>query len=322
MPLFLRAIMKTVLVTGGAGYIGSVAVNSLLEKGHNVVVVDNLSKGKPELVNEKAKLYPFDLVHSEKLHTVFEENQIDAVIHIAAYKAVEESMNNAVKYSDNITGTINLLNNMVKFGVSNIIYSSSAAVYGLPGEDVVDESTPTEPINYYGFTKLECEKIIDWYSKVYSIHYVSLRYFNVAGDVLGYIDPDAQNVLPIIMEVLTGKRDKFVIFGNDYETRDGTCIRDYVHVQDLVDAHIKALEIKGNHIINLGTNKGTTVTELLDATEEVTKQKINEEVGTRREGDPSCLVATNNLAKDILGWEPKHGIAEIIRTTYEAYKNE
>lgn len=314
--------MKTVLVTGGAGYIGSVAVNTLVEKGYNVVVIDNLSKGKPGLVNKKAHFYSLDLVNLPEVERVFDEQKPDAVIHIAAYKAVDESMKDASKYSDNIKGTINLLNAMVKYNVPKLIYSSSAAVYGMPEEEIVDEGSSTEPINYYGFTKLECEKIIRWYSQIHSIQYVSLRYFNVAGDVLGYTDPDAQNVLPILMEFLNKQRDKFTIFGDDYNTRDGTCVRDYIHVQDLIDAHVKALDIEKNYIINLGTAYGTSVKELVATTKKVTGKDFTVETGGRREGDPGCLVASNQLAKKVLDWQPNYGIKDIIKTTYEAYKNE
>ena len=210
LGVLIRGKMATILVTGGAGFIGSVAVKTLLSNGYSVVVVDNLSKGKKDLVDSKAKFYELDLV--DDLSKVFEENKIDAVIHFAAYKAVEESMENAVKYSSNITGTINLLNRMVEHNVKKIIFSSSAAVYG-EEKGVISEDNETNPCNYYGFTKLECEKIIEWYGKVYGIGYVSLRYFNVAGDGgLKYMDPDAKNIFPIIMEVLVGKREKVVVF--------------------------------------------------------------------------------------------------------------
>ena len=223
-----------ILVTGGAGYIGSVAVKTLIEKGHEVSVVDNLSKGKKELVSEKAKFFQKDL--TDNLDEVFNE-PYDAVIHFAAYKAVEESMNDAVKYSDNISGTINLLNYMVKNKVKKMIFSSTAAVYG-DFDEPLTEDCETNPVNFYGFSKLKCEEIIGWYNKIHGIEYTNLRYFNVAGDVLGYVDPDAKNVFPIIMEVINGKRDRFCIFGDDYNTPDGTCLRDYIHIQDLVDAHV------------------------------------------------------------------------------------
>ncbi len=311
-----------VLVTGGAGYIGSVAVKALLEKNYDVVVIDNLSKGKKELVDEKAKFYEVDLVDKKELEKVFQENKIDAVIHFAAYKAVGESMENASKYSHNLTGTINLLDCMVKHNVKKMIFSSSAAVYGMPDKTVIDENTPLAPINYYGFTKLECEKIIEWYHKIHNINYINLRYFNVAGDAgLSYVDPEAENIFPIIMEVVTGKRENLVIFGKDYNTEDGTCIRDYIDVSDLVDAHILALNTDYNGPINLGTGKGFSVKQLVNAFTEVTGKMVKHEYGGRREGDPAALTASNDKAKKILEWAPKTPIKEMIRTTYQAYKN-
>ncbi|MBC8500726.1 MAG: UDP-glucose 4-epimerase GalE [Nanoarchaeota archaeon] len=310
--------MATILVTGGAGFIGSVAVKTLLSNGYSVVVVDNLSKGKKDLVDSKAKFYELDLV--DDLSKVFEENKIDAVIHFAAYKAVEESMENAVKYSSNITGTINLLNRMVEHNVKKIIFSSSAAVYG-EEKGVISEDNETNPCNYYGFTKLECEKIIEWYGKVYGIGYVSLRYFNVAGDGgLKYMDPDAKNIFPIIMEVLVGKREKVVVFGNDYDTRDGTCIRDYIDVTDLVKAHILALDVDYNGVINLGTSKGVSVKELVDWTSEVIGKQVPFEYGDRRAGDPPTLIASNEKALKVLNWKPERSVKDMIKSTYDAYK--
>ncbi|MBD3355056.1 UDP-glucose 4-epimerase GalE [Candidatus Woesearchaeota archaeon] len=312
--------MKQILVTGGAGYIGSAAVKALVEKGYEVVVVDNLSKGVKELVDKKAKFYKVDLIDKEALDNVFQENEIDAVMHFAAYKAVGESMENAVKYSDNIKGTINLLDMMVKYNVNKIIYSSSAAVYGEPKYNPIDEKHPTEPCNYYGFTKLECESLIRWYGKVHDIDYVSLRYFNVAGDSgLGYIDPNALNIIPIIMEAATGKRDKLIIFGDDYDTRDGSCVRDYIDVNDLVRAHILALDINSSEIINLGTSDGTTVKELVKAATDIVGKEFNYEIGERRKGDPAKLVASNKKAKEILGWKPEKDIKDMLESTFKAY---
>ena len=308
-----------ILVTGGAGYIGSVAVKELSKIGHNVIVIDNLSKGSTNLVDKKAKFYKVDLVDKEKLSSVF-QNKIDVVMHFAAYKAVEESMQNPEKYSHNIIGTINLLDLMAKHNVKKIIFSSTAAVYGHPNYTPVDEKHPTKPINYYGFTKLECEKIIDWYAKIYDISYVSLRYFNVAGDSgLNYVDPEAKNIIPIIMEVLSEKRDKLTIFGNDYNTKDGTCVRDYIDINDLVKAHILALDIDTNEIINLGTSTGVSVRELVQHTIDATNKSLKYEFGLRRAGDPPILVTSNEKAKKLLGWIPKNNIREMIKSTYEAY---
>lgn len=309
-----------ILVTGGAGYVGSACVAELVRTNHKVIVVDNLANGNQKFVDKKARFYGADLTDEAKLEEVFNENKIEAVIHFAAYKAVEESMENAPKYSDNIKGTLNLLNMMVKHKVAKLICSSSAAVYGVPKEGRVDEKTPENPINYYGFTKLMCEKLIDWYSKIHGLKYVCLRYFNVAGDAgLKYVDKDAKNIFPILMEVLTGKREKLTIYGSDYETRDGTCVRDYIDINDLVDAHLLALDAEGNHIINLGTSNGVTVKELVEATELVTGKKLPYEFGPRRKGDPPILIASNTKAKDILRWEPKRTIKEMIESTCQAY---
>ncbi len=311
----------TILVTGGAGYIGSACVKALILRGHDVIVIDNLSKGMRKLVDPKARFYEGDLKDKAALGKVF-ENRIDAVIHIAAYKAVEESMKDPEKYSDNIRGTLSLLDMMAMHGVKKLIYSSTAAVYGMPNSDLIDEGHPTEPINYYGYTKLASEQLIGWYSRLNSMDYVSLRYFNVAGDSgLGYLDPQPLNVLPIIMEVLTKKREKFVIFGKDYDTRDGTCVRDYIDVSDLIRAHVLALDTKGSHIVNLGTSRGVSVKELVEAASEVTGRELPFEYGERRQGDPAVLVASNERAKQILGWEPEKDIKDMIRSTFRAYES-
>ncbi len=309
-----------ILVTGGAGYIGSVAVKALVSKGYEVIVVDNLSKGKIKLVDSKAKFYEVDLTDKEKLSFVFNEEDIDAVIHFAGYKAVEESMSNAVKYSDNISGTINLLNLMVKHNVEKIIFSSSAAVYGLPDKKIIDENEKTNPINYYGYTKLFCENLIDWYSKIYGIKYCALRYFNVAGDGgLNYIDPDANNLFPLVMNVITGKQDKLMIFGGDYNTEDGTCKRDYIDINDLVHAHILALDCDKNEVINIGTGKGYSVKEVVNAFSKVLGKEVPSEIKPRRKGDPETLIASNTKAKEVLGWNPRKDLLDMVKSTYNAY---
>lgn len=308
-----------ILVTGGAGYIGSVAVKQLISKGYSVTVIDNLSKGNVSLVDSKAKFIKLDLTDNANLELAFSNNKFDAVIHFSAYKAVEESMNNAVKYSDNITGMINLLNCMVKHKVPKIIFSSSAAVYGMKN-GIIDESCSLDPINFYGYTKKAMEEIISWYNKVYGINYIALRYFNVAGDVLGYIDSEAQNIFPIITEVIKGDRDILKIFGNDYNTPDGTCIRDYIDVSDLVKAHVLALNCSFNGVLNLGTGKGYSVKELVDAFSDVLGKKIKFEYVGRRTGDPEKLVASNELARKVLNWEPKVSLKEMIESCLKAYE--
>ncbi len=291
-----------ILVTGGAGYIGSAAVKTLIREGYSVVVVDNLSKGLKRLVDAKATFYECDITNSPLVEEIFSKHQFDAVMHFAGYKAVGESMHDPMKYSDNIIGTITLLNAMVRRNVKKIIFSSSAAVYGEPQYVPVDEKHLTNPTSYYGFTKLECERIIEWYGKTNGIVGTCLRYFNVVGDAgLNYVDPAPENILPIIQEVLNGKREKLVIFGKDYPTRDGTCVRDYVDLNDLVRAHVKALSLDHSEIINLGTENGVTVLELIRKIEKETGKRINFEFGPRRAGDPAVLIASCEKAKKLLG---------------------
>jgi len=309
-----------ILVTGGAGYIGSAAAHALIKAGHEVIVADNLSKGVRRLVPDRAVFYHIDLCDREALQTVFKKHRIETVMHFAAYKAVGESMKDAIKYSDNIRATLNLLDLMVLFKTGKIIYSSSAAVYGMPDVSTITEDSPTAPINYYGYTKLVAGELISWYSKVYGFSHISLRYFNVAGDAgLLYVDPEAENILPILMEVLTGKRKAFTINGDDYPTPDGTCVRDYIDVRDLVDAHVLALTAEYSGEINLGTSHGTSVKEFVAATKEVTGKKFKVVYGPRREGDPAILIASNKRAKEILGWEPKRDLKEMIGSAYSAY---
>ncbi len=310
-----------ILVTGGAGYIGSAAVKALIEKNHDVLVIDNLLKGKKELVNPKAKLFVGDLIDKQFVGQVFKENKIDAVMHFAAYKAAGESMEQPVKYSDNITGFINLINAIQEKGIKKLIFSSTAAVYGEPKYISIDEEHPTSPQNFYGYTKLVCENLIKWHSELTGLNGISLRYFNVAGDAgLNYIDPEAQNVFPIIMEVLTGKREKFTVFGDDYETIDGTCIRDYVGINDLVEAHIKALGINQSDVINLGTSRGVSVLELIKEFSAAYGKDVVYEIGERREGDVAKLTASYEKAKKLLNWEPKETLRDMIVSTIKAYQ--
>lgn len=312
-----------ILVSGGAGYIGSACVKSLIEKGFDVIVIDNLSKGIRELIHEKAIFYEGDLIEEKFVDKVFSENEIDAVIHFASYKAAGESMEFPEKYSDNITGLISLLNSMAKYRVKKIIFSSSAAVYGEPESVPIDETHRTEPINYYGFTKLIGEEIIDWYSDLKGITGICLRYFNVAGDAgLKYLDPDAQNVFPILLELYRGKRDKFIVFGKDYDTEDGSCIRDYVDINDLVRAHILALDLNKSEKINLGTSNGVSVLELFNIFEEVSNSKFKLEVGDRREGDPAVLTASFEKAQKLLGWKPEKNIKDMVLSTLEICSKE
>jgi len=328
--LFIPALgkgrkMAKVLVIGGAGYIGSNVVKALLEKGHQVAVYDNLSTGQKVNLFEQAEFIEGDILDSGLLFDTL-RNGFDAVVHLAAKKAVGESMEKPNKYSiNNIQGSLNILMAMAECGVRHIVFSSSAAVYGMPEYLPVDEAHPLNPINYYGFTKLEIEKFMDWYDRLKDMRYVALRYFNAVGyDSEGKIrgkEKNPQNLLPIIMETAAGVRDGMSVFGSDYDTRDGTCIRDYIHVSDLASAHVLAIEklIEGmpSAVLNLGTGEGTSVKEMIDAAEKVTGKKLNVTYAGRRAGDPATLIASSEKARNLLGWKPQiTDIEEIIRTTW------
>lgn len=304
--------MARILVVGGAGYIGSHVVSLLMKAGHEVTIFDNLSTGLQANLFPENRLIVGDICKEIDIFSAMEGQ--DAVMHFAAKKAVGESMENPAKYArNNLIGTLNLLNAMDHHEVKYLVFSSSAAVYGMPDVSVVDENTPVNPINFYGFTKAEIEKCLLWYDRLCDIKFVALRYFNAVGydleRVLRGREVNPQNLLPIIIEVAEGKRKKLQIFGDDYPTPDGTCIRDYVHVCDLAQAHLLALDklMKGmdSQILNLGTEKGTSVKEMVTAVEEVLGKKLNVEIAPRREGDPACLIASAEKARKILGWKPQ-----------------
>lgn len=317
--------MAKILVAGGAGYIGSHVVKAILKAGHQAVVYDDLSSGQRINLFPQAEFIQGDILDYAALKEAMSRN-IDAVVHLAGKKAVGESMLVPEKYAvNNITGALNIINAMAECGVKHIVFSSSAAVYGMPEYLPVDEKHPLNPINYYGFTKLEFERNLEWYSRLKDFGYMALRYFNAVGyDAEGDIrgkELNPQNLLPIIIEAATGKRECLNVFGNDYETRDGTCVRDYVHVTDLAKAHVMALEklMDGakSEVINLGTNTGTTVKEVIQAAEKVIGKKLNVKYVERRPGDPAELVASYDKAKKVLGWEPDYkNIEDIVRTTW------
>ena len=321
--------MAKILVIGGAGYIGSHVVLELLDKNHQVVVFDNLSTGQKENLFDTAEFIEGDILDFEKLKNVMAQN-IDVVIHLAAKKAVGESMEKPQIYaSNNIQGSINILNAMLEANVKNIIFSSSAAVYGMPKYLPVDENHEKNPINFYGYTKSLIEDLMGWYSKLKSINYIALRYFNAVGyDALGRIkgkEKNPQNLLPIIMEAATGKRDGFQIFGNDYKTKDGTCERDYIHVSDLATAHEKAVQKlmteNKSYILNLGIGKGISVREIVEASQKVIGKSLKYTYASRRLGDPAILVASSDLAYQILNWKPKYiNIEDTIQTVWNMEK--
>lgn len=319
-----------ILVIGGAGYIGSHVARALLDKGHTVTVYDNLSSGTRENIFDDEQFVEGDILDSERLLTTMKAG-FDGLVHLAAFKAAGESMVEPEKYSvNNINGTIAILNAASQAGVKRIVFSSSAAVYGEPQHLPIDEDHPTAPENYYGFTKLEIERFLRWYGKLRGIRYVALRYFNAAGyDVQGRVrglERNPANLLPVIMEVAAGMRDQLQVYGNDYPTRDGTCVRDYVHVNDLADAHVLALDYLAEHdkslTVNLGSETGITVQEMLREARRVTGEPIPDKVVDRRPGDPAELVASSARASQELNWKANYSDPEtLLRSTWEVYKN-
>lgn len=320
----------TVLVCGGAGYIGSHAVHELINRGEVVVIVDNLQSGHRSAVHPDAKFYQGDIRDSLLLDRVMEENKIDAVMHFAANSLVGESMEQPLKYfNNNVHGMQILLEGMVRHQVDKIVFSSTAAVYGEPERVPITEAEPTLPTNTYGETKLTMEKMMKWVSRANGIRYVSLRYFNVAGALedgsIGEDHSPETHLIPLILQVPNGRREHITIFGEDYPTADGTCIRDYIHVVDLVDAHIKALAYlqqgKDSEIFNLGNGQGFSVREMIAAAVRATGQPIKVELGARRAGDPAQLIASSEKAKTVLGWQPQYtAVEEIIKTAWKWHK--
>ncbi|MFP1647019.1 UDP-glucose 4-epimerase GalE [Enterococcus mundtii] len=316
----------TILVLGGAGYIGSHAVDQLIEKGYDVAVVDNLLTGHRQAVHTDARFYEGDIRDKEFLRGVFQKETIEGVLHFAASSLVGESVEKPLVYfNNNVYGMQVLLEVMHEFDVKRIVFSSTAATYGEPKESPITEESPTNPKNPYGESKLMMEKMMKWCDEAYGMRYVALRYFNVAGAKndasIGEDHTPETHLVPIILQVALGQRESLAIYGDDYDTPDGTCIRDYVQVEDLIAAHILALEYlnAGNesNFFNLGSNKGYSVTEMLEAAREVTGRDIPAKIAPRRAGDPSRLVASSEKARAILGWAPEYtDVKEIIKTAW------
>ena len=303
-----------VLVVGGAGYIGSHAVYQLVDAGQDVVVIDHLKSGHREAVHPKARFYEGDIRDRAFLDTVFEKETIDQVVHFAAFSLVGESMEHPLAYFDNnVYGTQVLLEAMMAHYVKQIVFSSTAATYGEQEQMPILETATTNPTNAYGETKLMMEKMMRWCETAYGLNYVALRYFNVAGArATGEIGEDhtpETHLVPLVLEVANGQRPVISIYGDDYATEDGTCIRDYIHVEDLIDAHLLALEYlkQGNtsDVFNLGSSRGFSVREIIEAARRVTGHAIPEQVVARRAGDPSTLIAGSDKAKTVLGWIPR-----------------
>lgn len=308
----------SILVLGGAGYIGSHAVYQLIDQKYDVVVIDNLQTGHRAAIHPKAKFYEGDIRDRAFMQEVFGKEKIDAIIHFAANSLVGESMEQPLKYFDNnVYGTQIVLEMMKEFHVPHIVFSSTAATYGEPEHVPITETMPTVPTNTYGETKLTMEKMMKWCEKAYGIKYVALRYFNVAGArSTGEIGEDHHpetHLIPVVLETVLGKREAITIFGEDYDTKDGTCVRDYIHVEDLIDAHILALQYLQNggasDVFNLGSSNGFSVKEIVDTVREVTGKGFNVKIGDRRAGDPSTLIASSDKAKRVLGWNPKKRIS-------------
>ncbi|MCL2381488.1 MAG: UDP-glucose 4-epimerase GalE [Treponema sp.] len=318
-----------ILIIGGAGYVGSHVAREFLDRGHAVTVFDNFSSGLRENLFPEAGFVHGSIMDYPALLQACRGN-IDAVVHLAAFKAAGESMIKPEKYSiNNINGTVHILNAMTEAEIKYMVFSSSAAVYGEPEYIPVDEKHPVRPENYYGFTKLEIERMMDWYDKLKGIRFASLRYFNAAGyDVKGRItglEQNPANLLPVIMEAASGMRKELSIFGNDYDTRDGTCIRDYIHVNDLASGHAAALDYISKKdmslTVNLGSETGTTVMEILEAARRITGRPIPAVITGRRSGDPASLTASAKAARELLGWKAEHSCLDtLVRSTWGVYK--
>ena len=321
-----------ILVLGGAGYIGSHTVYELIDKGEEVIIIDNLETGYEQAVHPKAKFYQGDIRNRQFLEEVFnKEKNIAAVIHFAANSLVGESMINPLKYYDNnLCGTKVLLEALVSHGIDKIVFSSTAAAYGEPEQVPILETDRTEPTNTYGETKLSMEKMFKWVGKAHGLRFVSLRYFNACGahksGNIGEAHNPESHLIPLILQVPNGKREAISVFGNDYDTKDGTCVRDYIHVTDLAEAHILAvnylIEGKESNLFNLGNGVGFTVNEVIESARRVTKVPIKMVMAGRRAGDPAVLIASSEKAKKVLGWEPKHkDLDEIITSAWKWHQS-
>lgn len=321
-----------ILVTGGAGYIGSHMALKLLENNEKVVVFDNFSTGHIETIETLMKegkdnfeFFEGDLLNLNDLNTLFKGRNIEAVIHFAAFSLVEESTKNPAKYyKNNVTGSINLLDAMHKYNVNKIVFSSTAATYGEPEEIPIKETSLQNPVNPYGTSKLTVEKIMDDYDRAYGIKSVRLRYFNVAGADskcrIGENHNPETHLIPNILKSTFNNKKTFKIFGDNYNTKDGTCVRDYINIEDLINAHLLALKylLAGGKtdFFNLGTNEGNSVKEIFDLCTKVTNKEIPFEIAQKRAGDPAVLIADNKKAKEILGWNPEKTLYDSIKSAY------
>ncbi|MDF3003799.1 MAG: UDP-glucose 4-epimerase [Oscillospiraceae bacterium] len=320
----------SILVLGGAGYIGSHTVKALCDEGVDTVVADNLSTGYAAAVDKRARFYKGDISDQAFLNALFDKEHIDGVIHFAAYSLVGESVSNPLKYyENNLSGTRVLLEAMVAHKIDKIVFSSTAATYGEPERMPIDERDRTCPTNPYGETKLAMEKMFYWTAKAHGLRYVSLRYFNACGadesGEIGEAHAPESHLIPLILQVPNGQRAHISVFGSDYPTKDGTCVRDYIHVTDLAQAHILAMRYLANgqesNIMNLGNGVGFTVQEVIETARRVTGHAIPAVISPRREGDPAQLIASSEKAKQVLGWRPQHAeLEEIIASAWNWHK--
>ncbi|MHB8907043.1 MAG: UDP-glucose 4-epimerase GalE [Melioribacteraceae bacterium] len=319
-----------VLVTGGAGYIGSHFVKMLIDNGHQPLVIDNLSRGHKEAVPQNVLFEDVDILDTEALSYTIRTYLPDAVVHFAAYAYVGESVEHpGIYYQNNVVGSLNLIRLCAENGVKNFIFSSTCSIYGNPTQVPISEDQPSNPINPYASTKLIIEMMLKDFETANGMKHVALRYFNAAGadpsGAIGESHNPEPHLIPIILKTALGERKKVSVFGNDYNTEDGTCIRDYIHVNDLADAHLKAINYldNGNEsaIINLGTGKGNSVLDIIEKAKTITNKEIPFEIVERRTGDPAVLVADNKKAKELLNWIPKYSIEEIIQTAWNWHQN-
>jgi len=310
-----------VLVCGGGGYIGSACTEYLLDHEHEVVVFDSLVTGHEDAIDSRADFIKGDLANRDLIIKLCRQEQFDAIMHFAAFSLVGESMKDPGKYfRNNLANGINLADAAVEGGVKKIVFSSTAAIFGQPAEIPIIETTARIPINPYGESKLCFEKLLRWYSDIHGVKYVALRYFNAAGATAncGEDHQPETHLIPLVLQVAQGKRDKIMVYGNDYETQDGTCVRDYIHILDLAQAHMLALAAPESDHYNLGIGNGFTVNEIIQAAREVTGQPISAEIVPRRCGDPAVLIAGSGYARDILGWNPQfENIHAIIESTWK-----
>ncbi len=318
-----------ILVTGGAGYIGSHFVKILTNNNIDVVVLDNLSRGHKEAVPPSVPLETADLLDVNSLKQVFQKYTFDAIVHFAAFAYVGESVEDPkLYYQNNVVGSFNLISAALEANIKKFVFSSTCSLYGNPEVIPISEKLSPNPINPYAQTKLMIENILRDFDNSYGMRTVFLRYFNAAGsDFNGEIGESHEpepHLIPIVLNTALGKREKVLVFGNDYETKDGTCVRDYIHVNDLGDAHLKAIQYLNDggktDVINLGTGDGNSVKELIETAERITGKKIKTEITDRREGDPAILVADNKKAKEVLGWVPKHNLDDIISSAFKWHK--